>query len=262
MKPLLRWAGGKQWLSERISQMVPANAGTYYEPFFGGGSVFFQVLPAFAILSDLNSRLIEAYRAVRDMPLELISALELWPNDESTFYQVRSKDYNDQVHRAAQLIYLNRTCWNGLYRVNRTGKFNVPFGHHGRRVFDASHLLNVSQALSTVRLYEGDFAAIVRSAQPRDFIYLDPPYAKIGERNGFLKYNDRIFGWDDQRRLGDTAVELADRGCTVVVTNAGYRPILDFYPGFCYEFINRSSVLAADPNFRNTTTELLIYSPA
>ncbi len=260
MKPLLRWAGGKQWLSERISQMVPEDFGTYYEPFLGGGSVFFRLLPENAILSDLNPRLVEAYRAVRDMPLELITALKQWSNDEGTFYRVRSAVYTDKLHRAAQLIYLNRTCWNGLYRVNRAGEFNVPFGHHGRPVFDPAHLLNISSALRRSRIQCDDFAAIVRSAQLGDFIYFDPPYATIGERNGFLKYNEHTFNWEDQRRLGAAAVELAERGCHVVVTNAGYWPILEFYPGFCHEFVDRSSVLAADPNFRQTTTELLIYT--
>ncbi|MDE2787041.1 MAG: Dam family site-specific DNA-(adenine-N6)-methyltransferase [Chloroflexota bacterium] len=260
MKPLLRWAGGKQWISERLCRMVPDDIGTYYEPFAGGGSLFFRLLPDRAILSDLNVQLMEAYRVMRDYPNRLAAVLGRWPNNEATYYRVRNANYSDRINRAAQLIYLNRTCWNGLYRVNRSGKFNVPFGRNGRRVFDNGHLLNVSKSLQNVKLCCGDFATVVGTASAGDFVYLDPPYSTHRKRNGFIQYNEKIFSWNDQRRLGDIAVRLADRGCHVVITNVGYKPILEFYPGFSHKEISRSSVLAADPSFRQPTTELLIYS--
>jgi DNA adenine methylase len=240
--------------------MVPKGIGTYYEPFLGGGSLFFALLPDEAVLSDLNELLVEVYECLRDKPLQLIAALEQWRNDETTYYSVRNSHYADQVHRAAQLIYLNRTCWNGLYRVNRSGGFNVPFGYHGRQIFDGAHLLEISTALQTARFRCGDFSIAVRNAKRGDFVYFDPPYTTRHSRNGFLRYNNHLFSWEDQERLGQTAVELAERGCQVVVSNASYEPILSLYPGFQWETVSRSSVLAADPKHRNMITEFLIYS--
>ena len=205
--------------------------------------------------------MIETYQSLKDEPLQVIAALEQWANNESTFYAIRDCEYNNKAERAAQLIYLNRTCWNGLYRVNRDGKFNVPFGYHGRQVFDRSHLLNISTALETVEFRRGDFFAAVRDAKEGDFIYFDPPYTTRHSQNGFLQYNKNLFSWDDQQRLGRAAVELAGRGCYVAVTNATYEPILSFYPGFLHETLTRNSILAADPKFRQATTEFLIYSP-
>ena len=256
----MRWAGGKQWLSNRLRQMVPEGIGTYYEPFLGGGSLYFALMPERSVLSDANERLVGTYQNLRDEPLEVIDALEHWENDEATYYQVRERDYNESVMRSAQLIYLNRTCWNGLYRVNLEGKFNVPYGHHKRRVFDANHFLRISTALQTAELRVGDFLTGVQDAKPGDFVYFDPPYTTRHSRNGFLKYNENLFTWEDQERLGQTAVELAERGCYVVVTNASYEPILSLYQGFGHETISRSSVLAADPKFRRVTSEYLIYT--
>ena len=260
LKPFLRWAGGKQWLSKRLRQMVPQQIGKYYEPFLGGGSLFFRLLPERGVLSDVNERLVETYRSLRDEPLEVIAALERWENDEATYYLVRDFDYNVSAFRSAQLIYLNRTCWNGLYRVNLSGNFNVPYGHHERKVFDADHLLRISASLQDVELRHGDFSSAVRDVTEGDFVYFDPPYTTQHSQNGFLKYNQKLFTWEDQKRLGRTAVELANRGCNVVVTNANYDPILHLYPGFSYKILSRSSVLAANPDNRQITTEFLIYS--
>ena len=260
LKPFLRWAGGKQWLSNRLREMVPEGKGTYYEPFLGGGSLFFSLLPEGSVLSDANERLVETYESLRDEPLEVIAALEQWQNDEATYYAVRDNVYDDRATKSAQLIFLNRTCWNGLYRVNLDGKFNVPFAYHNRGVFDAGHLLKISEALKTAELRSGDFSAAVRDAKENDFIYFDPPYTTRHSRNGFLKYNKNLFTWDDQERLGRKAVELVERGCYVVVTNASYEPILSLYKGFIHEEISRSSVLAGNPKYRHVISEYLIYS--
>ena len=241
--------------------MVPIDIGSYYEPFLGGGSLFFALRPNRGVLSDLNDRLVETYLSLRDDPLDVITALKQWDNDEATYYRVRSSEFKDRIYRSAQLIYLNKTCWNGLYRVNRSGKFNVPFGYHQRQVFNVDHLLDISTALQTAQLRQGDFRTVVKDAKQGDFIYFDPPYTTRHSRNGFLQYNRNLFSWEDQERLGHTAVELAERGCHVVITNASYDPILSLYPGFRYETVLRSSVLAANPEHRHMTTEFLIYSP-
>lgn len=260
VKPLLRWAGGKSWLVKRLRTLLPSNIGTYYEPFLGGGSLFFNLLPENAVLADVNERLVETYEIIRDHPSELSYVLQNWPNSEATFYFIRNREFPTTVYRAAQFIYLNRTCWNGLYRVSRAGKFNVPFGYHGRQVFDTIHLKEVSSALQSSRLVTGDFASTVSEAKQGDFIYFDPPYTTSHSKNGFLQYNKNLFSWEDQKRLGRVATELAERGCHVVVSNASYEPILALYPGFYHNTVSRSSVLAADPKYRHRTSEFLISS--
>ena len=260
IKPFLRWAGGKQWISRQLAKLIPADIETYYEPFLGGGSLYFTALPNRAVLSDVNPRLVETYQVLQDDPRAVMTILKEWSNDEQTYYRVRSLEFADRTHRAAQLIYLNRTCWNGLYRVNRQGKFNVPFGNHGRPVFSVRHLLEVSYALSKAELQCGDFSKVVQHARQGDFVYLDPPYTSLHANNGFRQYNEKIFSWEDQRRLGSTAVTLAERGCHVLVSNASHDAILKLYPGFSHQEVSRHSILAASPEFRGVTSELLIAS--
>ena len=260
LKPLLRWAGGKQWLANKLSRLIPDSIGTYYEPFFGGGSLFFAALPKNAVLSDLNARLMETYEMIRSQPNETMSVLGGWPNDESTYYRVREKLFVSQVSRAAQFIYLNKTCWNGLYRVNRLNRFNVPFAYHGRQVFDASHVLKVSAALGNATLKIGDFGDVVQSAKGGDFVYFDPPYVTNRSKTGFSRYTAHQFDWLDQKRLADTAVKLADRGCSVVVSNANYEPIISLYADFSPVVISRHSILAADPRSRGVIDELVLCS--
>ena len=260
LKPFLRWAGGKQWLSRALARLIPDEIGTYYEPFLGGGSLYFASLPSKAVLSDLNPRLVETYQELRDNPRELIGILAPWVNDKQTYYRIRDSTFLEKTHRVAQFIYLNRTCWNGLYRVNQQGRFNVPFGYHGRAVFDADHLLHISRALRDAELQCGDFEKILAGAKKGDFVYLDPPYTAFHEKNGFRQYNERLFSWEDQMRLGNVAVNLAEKGCHVIVSNANHDEILELYPGFCHSQVSRHSVLAASPKYRRVTTELLIAS--
>ncbi len=260
IKPFLRWAGGKQWIAARLASMIPSDSGIYYEPFLGGGSVYFATLPSRAVLSDLNGRLVETYRVLRDNPLAVTSVLQCWSNDEFRYYNVRASEYQDEAHRAAQFIYLNRTCWNGLYRVNKQGTFNVPFANHGRAIFNTNHLLQVSYALRGTELQCSDFEYILRRAQPRDFVYLDPPYTTLGDAGGFSKYNVDCFTWNDQLRLGHVAVTLAKRGCYVLVSNVGQKEILELYPGFLSKEMVRHSIIAASSKFRKVTNELLLAS--
>ena len=252
--------GGKQWISGQLAKLIPASTGTYYEPFLGGGSLYFTALPDRAVLSDVNQRLVETYQGLRDTPFEVMVVLERWENDERTYYRIREMDFADRTHRVAQFIYLNRTCWNGLYRVNRQGKFNVPFGNHGRAVFDAQHLLEVSRALKNAEVHCGDFDQILDRAQHGDFVYFDPPYTSLHAGSGFRQYNERLFSWRDQQRLGHAASSLAKRGCVVLVSNANHDTVLQLYPGFSHRQVSRHSILAASPMHRRVTSELLIAS--
>lgn len=260
VKPFLRWAGGKQWLAPRLAGLIPNHDHTYYEPFLGGGSLFFAGRPKKAILGDSNERLTETYQVLRDHVRVLVAILPQWENDQETYYEVRASEYEDSVWRAAQFIYLNKTCWNGLHRVNRQGKFNVPFGRNNRKVFDKTHLLKASETLQNVRIVCCDFERLLRTAASGDFVYLDPPYTVLHSRNGFRQYNEKLFSWQDQVRLACVARELARRECLVVVSNADSREVLDLYPDFFYQRVSRHSVLAANPRWRRRTCEALLVS--
>lgn len=260
IKPFLRWAGGKQWLARRLLGTIPNHDYTYYEPFLGGGSLFFASLPKKAILGDINERLVETYRVLRDHPIGLMIILYQWKNDKETYYRVRASNYEDNLWRAAQFIYLNKTCWNGLYRVNRNGQFNVPFGYNNRKVFDEEHLLKVSEILKSAEIICCDFQQILETAVTGDFIYLDPPYTVLHSRNGFRGYNESLFSWQDQVRLAQTAIELADRGCLVMVSNADNEEVINQYPSFFYQRVSRHSILAANPKWRRKTSEALLVS--
>ncbi len=260
MDPFLRWAGGKQWLAKRISGLIPKNAQTYYEAFLGGGSLFFVSQPRQAILGDINKPLIDCYQVLRDSPNDLIAILSRWKNDEETYYKIRAKEYKKIVWRSAQFIYLNKTCWNGLFRVNQHGKYNVPFGYNNRKVYDEAHLIEISITLQVAQIACCDFQTLLEPASPGDFIYLDPPYTVLHSRNGFRNYNEKLFNWQDQIRLASTAQELVKRGCFVVVSNANVSEVINLYPDFICQTISRFSILAADPKYRRKTDEALLIS--
>jgi DNA adenine methylase len=257
IKPFLKWAGGKQWLSHRLIKIIPENRYTFYEPFLGGGSLFFAARPKLAILGDTNARLIETYIMVRDCPHDVIQILSEWPNEKEVYYQVRSKEYSDKSQRAAQFIYLNKSCWNGLYRVNQEGKFNVPFGNNKRDIYNEKHILQASNILKNTTLVCYDFQEVVETAKTGDFVYLDPPYTVIHSKNGFRRYNEKLFSWNDQVRLANAARDLAKRGCHVVVSNADNEKVLELYPDFIHLRLVRHSTIAANALRRRQTQESL-----
>jgi DNA adenine methylase len=259
-RPFLKWAGGKQWLAARLVGLMPHQQCTYYEPFLGGGSLFFAARPRKAVLGDINQRLVETYQAVRDCVDDVIPILSRWGNDEETYYKVRATQFQDALWRAAQFIYLNKTCWNGLYRVNRQGEFNVPFGYNGRKVFDEAGLHEASELLQNAAIACCDFPQLLTTATAGDFVYLDPPYTVMHSPNGFRHYNERLFCWQDQIRLARTAGEVARRGCLVVVSNADSEEIRALYPEFSYQGVSRHSVLAADAKRRRPIGEAVFSS--
>jgi len=260
IKPFLRWPGGKQWLVRRLSKIFPKNWNKYFEPFLGGGSLFFASRPCSARLGDLNERLIETYIAVRDQPLDVIEVLSQWHNSKENYYQIRSQIFKDNIRKAAQTIYLSKTCWNGLYRVNKDGHFNVPFGNHNRAVYDRENIIRASKTLQTAELIACDFEKLIKSAKCNDFVYLDPPYTVLHSKNGFRQYNDRLFSWNDQIRLANTANKLMDKGCLVVISNANHPEVIKLYHRFEYYKLNRHSILAANPEKRCKTEEALFLS--
>jgi DNA adenine methylase len=258
--PLIRWPGGKRALVSKITSKFPENFNRYYEPFFGGGAIFFAIAPENAALSDINSDLINAYAMVRDRPGELISELENYENSEGFYYEVRASRPSDIIKKSARLLYLTRLSFNGIYRVNLNGDFNVPYGKkHHLSAFDLTKLLETSEALKGVSLSVADFELATESARSGDLVYFDPPYTVAHANNGFVKYNENIFSWADQVRLAEHARTLAARGCFVAVSNADHVSVDALYGDFNKMMIERFSVIAASSAFRRQITECLYF---
>ncbi len=259
--PFLKWAGGKRWLTHRIGSIVPSNYETYFEPFLGSAALFFALRPASAILGDLNSDLISTYVEVRENPIEVWDYLTLYQlqHSDEHYYAIRDSLLSDPAELAARFIYLNRTCWNGLYRVNRQGHFNVPRGSKSVALYDYEDPLQFCANLKSAQLICSDFEMIVDCAGRNDLIFADPPYTVKHNYNGFLKYNESLFSWEDQERLAKALLRALRRGAFVVVSNADHKSIRDLYRrNFKLIPVKRASVLAASPEFRSPTSELLI----
>jgi DNA adenine methylase len=257
--PFLKWAGGKRWITPHIK--IPTFAGRYFEPFVGSAAVYFQLKPPRAVLADLNAELIETYRTVRDRPDEVASALAEHQARHSRehYYSIRSQTTENALDAAVRFIYLNRTCWNGLYRVNQKGVFNVPIGTKQIVSMESDDWCAVSQLLNGAQILTSDFEKTIDLAQAGDFIFADPPYTVKHNLNGFIKYNEKIFSWEDQLRLKDALLRAASRGALVMATNADHQSIRDLYArDFEVRPLERASVLSGKAEFRGRYTELLI----
>ena len=235
----------------------------YFEPFLGGGAMFFALEPANATLSDLNGELISCYKQIRDAPEEVIGHLGKLVNSESDYYRIRNSYPLSEAERAARMIYLTTLSFNGIYRQNKFGVFNVPYGYKTHvNPCDADRIRSVSRLLATATLLVDDFGDVLSRANRGDFIYLDPPYTVAHENNGFIKYNAKIFSWEDQVRLAELAKDLNDKGCHLIISNANHESIKDLYSCFTLEIINRTSVIAASGNDRRLITECIFHNKA
>jgi DNA adenine methylase len=229
--PFLKWAGGKRWLTDCHSNLFPANFNRLIEPFLGSGAVFFRLSPPSAILGDANADLIATYAAIRDEPTRVIQHLRRHHrfHSKAYYYSVRDSAPRSSAGRAAKLIYLNRTCWNGLYRVNLKGEFNVPIGTKSSVLLETDDFCGIATLLRRVTLVAGDFEATMQKATRGDFLFIDPPYTVKHNTNGFVKYNEGLFSWDDQIRLRDAVVSAARLGAKVLITNAYHDSVLSLY---------------------------------
>lgn len=262
-RPFIKWAGSKRFLLKHFVDLLPSKYGTYWEPFLGSGSLFFLMQPTQAVLSDACSELISTYTAVRDNPSAVLRFLTPLEPNEDVFYQVRENPSSGPYRRAAEFIFLNKTCWNGLYRVNSSGKFNVPFGWpSSESVVDSENLKSCASALreSGVRVLAGDFESILKDTSKGDLVFLDPPYITGHNNNGFVDYNRTLFSWADQERLADVAHALGRRGVRVIVTNADHEAVIALYSGFSVRQISRKSTLAGDTTKRRDVTEVVIHN--
>lgn len=259
--PFLKWAGGKRWLVDKFGSILNIEFDRYIEPFLGSGAIYFKLAPQSAILADANSQLIETYQAIKDDWKSVQQLLqqhhELHTNDY--YYIVREQSPSNKSERAARFIYLNRTCWNGLYRVNLKGKFNVPIGTKKNVIMDSDNFEDTSKLLSNAILLHADYKTSLAKATKGDFVFVDPPYTVKHNHNGFVKYNESLFTWEDQVSLKSAICEAVDRGAKVIVTNANHESIKELYKGIGEHIVlDRASIIAGDSEKRGRYEELLI----
>jgi DNA adenine methylase len=243
---------------------LPLRFGTYYEPFLGSGALFFLLCPDRALLSDKCGELIDVYSVVRDDVSAVIRYLRPLKPNRDYFYRIRKNPSRGRVKRAAEFLYLNKTCWNGLYRVNSAGRFNVPYGMPSTDfIADFENLRKCSQALRKphIDLRTSDFQTSLENVISKDLVYLDPPYITRHNNNGFVDYNETLFSWEDQKRLAMRAHEMAHAGAYVIVSNAANPDLFKLYRGFKRHILMRSSTLAADANCRVQVKEAIFCSP-
>lgn len=261
-RPFLRWAGSKRYLLPEIISVLPPVFRGYWEPFLGSGALFFGLQPQRAVLGDSCHPLIEAFVAVRDDVNRVLGHLSLLKPDRETYYQVRHRHSRGRFKRTADFMFLNKTCWNGLYRVNSRGQFNVPFGSpKSPTLVDPSNLRSCSRLLRSTELEfrVGDFEQTLDGVGPCDLVYLDPPYVTRHNNNGFVDYNEVLFSWDDQLRLAGIARSLVERGAHVVTTNAFHDEVIDLYEGFQLRALERKSTLASDTSKRGRVKEAILF---
>lgn len=261
MIPFLKWAGGKRWLAPHLQNAIPKTFNAYIEPFLGGAALFFALQPNRAILSDINADLIATYGAVRDNWQLVRRYLGEFAGGHCKlqYYRARSEVYRSRFRSAARFIYLNRVCWNGLYRVNLRGEFNVPLGTKTTVLLNSDDFAGVSKLLTRASLFSCDFEKTIDAAEEGDFVFIDPPYITAHNFNGFIKYNEKLFGWDDQVRLRNAVERAKLRGARILISNADHVSIRELYDGLGQiKSIERPSVIAASADCRHSTTELLI----
>jgi DNA adenine methylase len=278
VRPFLKWAGSKRsLLTELIASLeTPIGQSRYFEPFLGSGSVFFSLQPSRAILSDINWPLIQTFKVVKNRVQALIDHLETLPRKPSHdhYYLARKRfnelvvegsslDFDGRIELAALMIWLNHTCFNGLYRVNSEGRFNVPIGFKvERHIFSSANLRAASLALKRARaeLLSANYVEVLGDAKDGDVIYLDPPYEPVDDANSFTQYSAGGFSSEDQTRLAELATKLADRGCKVVISNSSAANIQGLYEGFDIRPILANRRIGSRSVDRGLVSELLISS--
>ncbi len=264
MKPFLKWAGGKRQLLPELLKRVPKKFRTYHEPFLGGGALFFELEPEIAVLGDSNPRLIETYKAVRDMPDVVLQDLSMHESrhasDEKYYYKVRDDFNSSDAHTASEFIYLNKTCFNGLWRVNKSGKFNVPKGSYKNpTICDENTLRACSKALQGVELFCGDFQQ--RMPIYGDFWYADPPYVPVDKVANFTAYAKAGFSLTDQARLCRMAVNLKSFGVHILLSNAYVPAVTQLYGDprhFRIEEVQAKRAINSKASKRGAVSEAII----
>jgi len=253
VKPFLKWAGGKTQLIPELLKYVPKFFNKYIEPFVGGGALYFNLSHTKSIISDSNEELIITYKEVRDNPDGVIDVLDSYRNEESFYYKIRGLEPEklSNSERAARFIYLNKTCYNGLYRVNKQGKFNVPYGKRTGNFYNRETLIAASEHLSNAKIFNSDYQYVLNKyAQEGDFIFLDPPYYPKGGYADFNRYTKEFFYEEDHVKLANAFKDLIERGCYVILTNSDHPSILELYKDYNIEIIDSRRAISSNPKTR------------
>lgn len=261
MRPFLKWAGSKKWLVRGGLDIPSGGFDRYIEPFLGSGAVFFDLLPGSSILSDTNRHLVNSYQEMKGNWEEVFGCYKdlFSKHSPDNYYKVRKELGDTGPLAAGQFIYLNRTCFNGIFRVNLAGQFNVPLGSKISDPFDRSDFEAWGAALAQSQIYESDFEQIIDKAGERDFIFVDPPYTVAHNKNGFIEYNEKIFSWDDQIRLANSLMKAQQRGAKFLLTNANHSSVTQLYsPYFQIREVDRRSAIAGDVTKRRPISEIIV----
>lgn len=253
MKPFLKWAGGKSQLISELEKYIPQSFNQYIEPFLGGGAFYFYLNPSSPIISDLNEELIITYEAVKQNVEELIVLLKTFKNEEKYYYNIRSLNPENltNIERAARLIFLNKTCFNGLYRVNKKGDFNVPFGKRNGGFLNEELLRDASDFLQNAEIINANYLDVLyNKAKKGDFIFLDPPYYPVGKYSDFKRYTKEFFYHEDHFELKKEFERLVNLGCSVILTNSEHPSILELYEDYEIKIIETKRLISSNPNTR------------
>ena len=263
--PIVKWVGGKRQLMFELIKNMPKSYNRYFEPFIGGGALFFELQPEQAYISDMNEELINLYSVVRDNVYELINDLSKHEVSKEYFLEIRNIDRTEQytelsdVERASRFIYLNRTCFNGMYRVNSQGQFNVPFGHYKNpRIIDENNLLNCSELLKKTEIKCADFSEILTKVKKGDLVYFDPPYVPLNETSSFTSYTKDGFDINMQFKLRDVCDELDNKGVKFILSNSDTKLVNELYVNYEIKKVFASRQINANADGRGKITEVLV----
>lgn len=259
-QPFLKWAGGKRWFVSGYNDLLPSKFKTYYEPFLGSGAVFFHLKPDKSVLGDKNESLIATYAAIQANCKKVATYLKQYQklHSEKFYYEERGSRHRSVYKEAARFIYLNRTCYNGLYRVNLKGTFNVPIGTKTEVWSEKSGFEKLSDNFKGSSFLVGDFEYTLKNVRRGDFVFLDPPYTVSHNNNGFIKYNEDIFKWSDQVRLAEKVNTLANLGVKILLLNADHFSVRKLYENFSITTLERQSVISGILTGRKKTTEIAV----
>lgn len=269
LQPFTKWTGGKRQLLGELRSYMPETYGRYFEPFVGGGALFFDLAPEKAVINDFNEELINAYRQIKNNPAELINLLIKHKENNSKDYylELRSADRDGRisrmtgVERAARILYILRVDFNGLYRVNSKNQFNVPYGRYKNpKIVDVDLLYQISEYLNEndIEILQTDFAEAIKDAQTGDFVYFDPPYIPLNETSSFTSYTHEGFSYEEQVRLRDTFKELTERGVYAMLSNSSNPLVEELYKDFNIYFVEAQRTNGAKSSSRGKISEIIV----
>ncbi len=259
-KPFVKWAGGKRWIIKNLNSIIPPKFNNYHEPFLGGGAVYFHLQPKHnSFLSDINEDLINTYEQIKVNPYDVLKLIDSFKNNESEYYTLRSIESDDNLFNAARFIFINKVCYNGIYRVNSQGKFNVPYGHNEEvNIYDEDSIIANSNILKNTNIQAIDFEDSLEYINQNDLVFLDPPYTVAHRNNGFIAYNQKIFSWEDQERLADCIDKIKSKNAYYILTNAAHISIDKLFSKLGKKIeINRASTITSKIKSRKEISEYI-----